>query len=147
MYICVYICIYVYIHIYTCTCTCMYMYTHIYIYMYIHVYMCIYVYMYICIYVCICIHVYMYVCIYMYTWDSPGRNTRVGCLDLLQEIFPSMTKSLFKSAAGTSLGVQWLRVCLPMWGQGFDSWSGKTPHPLGQQSLSATACPEVCCAE
>ena len=43
----------------------------------------------------VCVCVYMYVCIYMdcspsgstVQWDSPGKNTGVGCHALLQGIF------------------------------------------------------------
>ena len=31
-------------------------------------------------------------------------------------------------ALGASLVAQWLRVCLPMQGHGFEPWSGKIPH-------------------
>ena len=67
--------------------------------------------------------------------DSPGKNTRVGCQALLQGIFltqgsnPQLLcllhwqvgsiawpkkKKKKKKKKGTSLEVQWLRLCLPM---------------------------------
>ena len=64
----------IYLHTYT------YTYTYIYIYIYIHIYMCIHLYIYIYI---------LYIFIYsIYIYISPGQNTGVGSLSLLQEIFP-----------------------------------------------------------
>ena len=40
---------------------------------------------------------------------------------------------------GTSLVVQWLRICLPVQGRGFDPWSGRIPHAAEQLSLCATS--------
>ena len=39
----------------------------------------------------------------------------------------------------TSLVVQWLRICLPVQGRGFDPLSGKVAHAMGQPSPCATA--------
>ena len=33
-----------------------------------------------------------------------------------------------KNPPGASLVAQWLRICLPMQGHGFEPWSGKIPH-------------------
>ena len=42
------------------------------------------------IYVCVCIYIYMYIYIYIYSsWDSPGQNTWVDSVSLLQGIFPT----------------------------------------------------------
>ena len=45
---------------------------------------------------------------------------------------------LFQAIYHTALAVQWLRMHLPMQGQGFDPWSGKIPHAAGQLSPCAT---------
>ena len=39
---------------------------------------------------------------------------------------------------GTSLVVQWLRICLPMQGHGFDPWAGKIPHAAEQLNPCTT---------
>ena len=39
--------------------------------------------------------------------------------------------------SGTSLVVQWLRICLPVQGHGFSSRSGEMPQAAGQLSLCA----------
>ena len=39
---------------------------------------------------------------------------------------------------GTSLVAQWLRICLPVQGHGFDPWSRKIPHAAEQLSPCAT---------
>ena len=39
---------------------------------------------------------------------------------------------------GTSLAVQWLRICLPMQGTWFDPWSGRIPHAPGSPSAAST---------
>ena len=37
-----------------------------------------------------------------------------------------------KVGAGVSLVAQWLRICLPSRGHGFEPWSGKIPHAAEQ---------------
>ena len=37
-----------------------------------------------------------------------------------------------KKNVGASLVAQWLRVCLPMQGHGFEPWSGRIPHAAEQ---------------
>ena len=39
---------------------------------------------------------------------------------------------------GTSLVVQWLRICLPMQGHGLKPWSGKSPHAMEELSPCTT---------
>ena len=49
----------------------------------------------------------------------------------------------FKQAKiGTSMVVQWLRICLPVQGTLVNPWSGKIPHAAGQLSL----CAMIACA-
>ena len=65
-------------------------------------------------------------------WNSPGQNTGVGSLSLLQRIFPTQgsnsgllnCRQILYQLSYTSLVVQWLRLCLHCRGQGFDSLSG-----------------------
>ena len=45
---------------------------------------------------------------------------------------------LKKSSVGTSLVAQWIRICLPLQGHGFDTWSGKIPCALEQLSPRTT---------
>ena len=97
-------------------------------------------------------------------WDSPGKNTEVGCHALLQEIFltQGLNSSLLRcrqilyplshlgspplvgmywnknTYAGTSLMVQWLRICLPRQGTGFNPWSREILHIVGQLSWHPT---------
>ena len=62
------------------------------------------IYIYVCVCVCVCLqacmlshfsHVQLFVTLWteaaklLYPWDSPGKNTRVGCHALLYEIFPT----------------------------------------------------------
>ena len=35
----------------------------------------------------------------------------------------------------TFLVAQWIRICLPMQGTGFNPWSGKIPHAMEQLGL------------
>ena len=42
------------------------------------------------------------------------------------------------SIMGASVVAQWLRICLPMQGHGFEPWSGKIPHAAEQLSPCAT---------
>ena len=46
---------------------------------------------------------------------------------------------LFLKMAWTSLIVQWLRICLPTLGRGFNPLSGKIPRAAGQLSPCAAA--------
>ena len=46
-------------------------------------------------------------------------------------IYPEKT-IIQKETCGASLVVQWLRICLPMQGHGFEPWSGKIPHAAEQ---------------
>ena len=46
-----------------------------------------------------------------------------------------------KPTSRTSLGVQWLRIHLPMQGNGFNPWSGKIPHAEGQVNLAQLPSP------
>ena len=50
----------------------------------------------------------------------------------------SINENIRNKQGGTSLVVQWLRICLPMQGTRFDPWSGKIPPALGQLSMCAT---------
>ena len=43
-----------------------------------------------------------------------------------------------KDTIGDSLVVQWLRICLPMQGHGFEPWSRRIPHVAEQLSPRAT---------
>ena len=69
---------------------------------YIYVYVCVYIYICICACVCVCVCARMRLVTQLYLtpydtmdcrllcpWDSPGKNTRVGCHALLQGIFPT----------------------------------------------------------
>ena len=47
-------------------------------------------------------------------------------------------KVLVKKSLGASLVAQWLRICLPMQGHGFEPWSGKIPHAAEQLGPWAT---------
>ena len=49
-----------------------------------------------------------------------------------------------KKKKRTSLVVQWLRICLPMQGHGFEPWSGKIPHAAEQLSPCATTTEPTC---
>ena len=40
---------------------------------------------------------------------------------------------------GTSLVVQWLRICLPIWGHGFNLWYRKIPQVVVQLSPGTTS--------
>ena len=56
--------------------------------------------------------------------------------------FPGVTfleNKLGRSLQGTSLVVQWLRICLPSRGRGFDPWYGQIPHAVEQLSPCSTA--------
>ena len=46
--------------------------------------------------------------------------------------------NFLKQALGTSLVVQWLRICLPCWRYRFDPWSGKISRATEQLSLCTT---------
>ena len=52
----------------------------------VYIYICIYIYIYTYIYTIYIHTIYIY-CVYIYYRISPGQNTGVGCLSLLQEIF------------------------------------------------------------
>jgi len=54
-------------------------------------------------------------------------------LTIAWEHFPD--KRLY---TGTSLVVQWIRICCPCRGNRFEPLSGKIPHATGQLSLCAT---------
>ena len=49
------------------------------------------------------------VCMLLYPWDSPGKNTKVGCHTFLQGIFPtqglnlSLLSLLYRQAGHTQL--------------------------------------------
>ena len=49
------------------------------------------------------------VCMLLYPWDSPGKNTKVGCHTFLQGIFPtqglnlSLLSLLYRQAGPTQL--------------------------------------------
>ena len=45
-------------------------------------------------------------------------------------IWPHITLSLSRPFLGTSLVVQWLRLCFPMQGVQVPGWGAKTPHVL-----------------
>ena len=45
----------------------------------------------------------------------------------------------------TSPVVQWIRICLPTQGHGFDAWSRKIPLAMEQRSLCVTTTQPACC--
>ena len=48
------------------------------------------------------------------------------------------TVQVLNLSKGASLVAQWLRICLPMQGHGFEPWSGKIPHAVEQLGPWAT---------
>ena len=51
--------------------------------------------------------------------------------ELLLVFFFIQTSTLIKQT-GASLMAQWLRICLPVQGTGFEPWSGRVPHAAEQ---------------
>ena len=99
------------------------------LYVFTHIYISVYIYMYI--YVCVYTHTHTHTHIYIYEvkwkwlscdsfrphglyspWNSPGQNTGVGSLSLLQGIFPTQ---------GSNPGLQHCR-------QIFTSWATREAH-------------------
>jgi len=83
-------------HTHTHTHTMKYIYVYVCVYIYICV--CIYIYIYVCVCVCVCVCLVTQLCLTPYNtmdcrllcpWESPGKNTRVGCHALLQGILPT----------------------------------------------------------
>ena len=73
-------------------------YIYVYVCVYIYICVCIYIYIYVCVCVCVCVCLVTQLCLTPYNtmdcrllcpWESPGKNTRVGCHALLQGILPT----------------------------------------------------------
>ena len=75
-------------------------------------------------------------------WDNPKRTTVTRTNQTL-----SFGKFEYEPQEGIhdSLGVQWLRVHLPMQETWFNPWSGKIPHAVEHLSLCTTSTEPVCC--
>ena len=59
-------------------------------------------------------------------------------------ILPAAWTTIKKTKEGTSLVVQWLRICQPV--HGFDPWSRKIPHAMEQLSQCATTAEPMYCS-
>ena len=86
---------------------------------------------------------------------KPGRKG-IGISCLILSILVNAQSSLYikcktrlnikkERKRGTSLVVQWLRICLPIQGHGFDPYSRKIPHAKGQLSPCPTTTEPTCC--
>ena len=93
MYACVYVCT----HIYVCVCVYIRMFPRHFLNMQYIKYVCVYVYIYVhvCMYICVCCESRSVVSDSLQShrlyspWNSPGQNTGVSSLSLLQGIFPT----------------------------------------------------------
>ena len=71
-----------------------------------YVFMCVYIHMYLCVFIYVCMGVYVlsHIQLFEAPWtiacqpplsiDSPGKNTRMGCHFLIQELFPTQGSNL-----------------------------------------------------